>query len=176
MIKRFPMLLLVLLLTMLFAASAWAQHEYVGVKSCKMCHKGEKKGMVYEIWEASKHAKATEAPATKGEEKNPTCLKCHSTGFGEGGYDPEAEDSLKFAGVQCEACHGPGKDYKKMSIMKDREAALANGLIIPTAETCVLCHNPSHHEDMEFDYETAWDQIKHELPKEEPEEEAMPEE
>ena len=168
--KRIQMLIFVLLFTMIAAASSWAQHEYVGVKSCKMCHKGEKKGMIYETWEANKHAKATEALVAKGEEKNPTCLECHSTGYGEGGYDPEAENAEKFAGVQCEACHGPGGDYKKMSIMKDREASIANGLIVPTEETCVQCHNASYHEDMEFDFGTAWEQIKHEVPEAEAEE------
>ena len=46
-----------------------------------------------------------------------------------------------MTGVQCEACHGPGKDYKKKSIMQDREKAVANGLIIPDEKTCQKCHN-----------------------------------
>ena len=31
---------------------------YVGVKSCKMCHKGEAKGDQFGKWEAGPHAKA----------------------------------------------------------------------------------------------------------------------
>jgi hypothetical protein len=32
-----------------------------------------------------------------------------------------------------------------MSIMKDREAAMANGLIIPSQETCDQCHIGNDH-------------------------------
>ena len=39
-------------------------------------------------------------------------------------------------------CNGFGGDYKSMKIMKDREAAVAAGLVIPTEETCTGCHNP----------------------------------
>lgn len=162
--KQFFLVLLVLTFTLTMVSTTWAQHEYVGVKSCKMCHRGEQNGLIYETWEASKHAKATEALAAKGEEKNADCLKCHSTGFGKGGYDPAAEDLEKFAGVQCEACHGPGKDYKTLSVMKDREAAIANGLIIPNEETCKTCHNTSNHKDLVFDFSKAYPIIEHKLP------------
>ncbi len=166
MYKKVLFLFSVVLLVAVFALSSWAQDEpsYVGVKSCKMCHKGEKKGMIYETWEKTKHAQATQAIIDKGEGENELCLKCHSTGFGKGGYDPASEEKDKFAGVQCEACHGPGKLYKKMSVMKDREAAVAAGLIIPTEETCIQCHNDSHHKDMTFNFEEAWEKVKHELP------------
>ncbi len=144
---------------------AQQQHSYVGVKSCKMCHKGKKKGEIYEKWEQNKHSKATEALIEKGKASNPQCLKCHSTGFGEGGYDPTAEDKDKFAGVQCEACYGPGSDYKKISVMKSHEESVANGLIVPTEETCVKCHNASHHKDLEFDFKSAWKKIEHRIPR-----------
>ena len=54
-----------------------------------------------------------------------------------------ADESLP--GVQCEACHGAGADFKKMSIMKDRDAAVANGLVIPTQATCDGCHKDDGH-------------------------------
>jgi hypothetical protein len=158
---------------MLFFAvliSAQDTPEYIGVKKCKMCHKGEKKGMIYETWEAQNHARATDAVIAEGEAENPLCLKCHSTGYGAGGYDPAAEDKDLFAGVQCEVCHGPGSLYKKMSVMKDQEASIAAGLIIPNEETCLQCHNNSHHEDMVFNFDEAWEIIKHETPEAPPEE------
>lgn len=163
--QRTVLKLLAVLVILVFSVSAFAQHSYVGASKCKMCHKGEKKGMIYEKWEGEKHAKATETIIAEGEGTNEKCLKCHSTGYGEGGYDPAAEDPTVFAGVQCEACHGPGSDYKSMSTMKDRDASIANGLIIPDENVCVKCHNNSHHEDMTFDFETAWKQIEHRVPK-----------
>ena len=105
-------------------------HAYVGASKCKMCHKVQ-----YASWEQTDHAKATEhAKAATDREFGPDCLKCHATNADE-----------KLAGVQCEACHGAGADYKKMSIMKDREQAVANGLVIPTQETCDGCHVGDDH-------------------------------
>ena len=48
-------------------------------------------------------------------------------------------------GVGCEGCHGPGADFQKMSIMKDRDAAVANGLVIPSQATCDGCHTGDDH-------------------------------
>jgi hypothetical protein len=115
----------------LLSFSAQAQdHEYAGADKCKMCHKVE-----YASWETTTHAKATEAAKASTERKfSADCLKCHATNASE-----------DFAGVQCEACHGPGNDYKKMSIMKDLATAQANGLIIPTQATCDGCHTGADH-------------------------------
>ena len=115
------------------ALSGYAQaqdHEYIGAAKCKMCHKVQ-----YASWEQTSHAKATEA-AKAGTERewSADCLKCHATNASE-----------ELPGVQCEACHGPGNDYKKMSIMKDRDASIANGLIIPSQETCDGCHTGDDH-------------------------------
>ena len=105
-------------------------HEFVGADKCKMCHKVQ-----YASWETTKHAKATEtAKAGTEREWGADCMKCHTTNASE-----------DFAGVQCEACHGAGADYKKMSIMKDVEAAKANGLVIPTQATCDGCHTGDDH-------------------------------
>jgi len=114
---------------------------YVGTNKCKMCHKGASKGEVYEKWEKSLHAKAFEALRSKGEEKNPECLKCHTTGLGAGGYQPGDANASDFEGVGCESCHGPGSAYKSLSIMKDQKKAIENGLIIPTEAVCKKCHN-----------------------------------
>ena len=105
-------------------------HAYVGAAKCKMCHKVQ-----YASWETTTHAKATEhAKASTDREFSADCLECHATNASE-----------DFAGVQCEACHGAGADFKKMSIMKDRATAEANGLEIPSQETCSSCHTGDDH-------------------------------
>ncbi|MBU1937005.1 cytochrome c family protein [bacterium] len=133
-----------------------AAHDYVGNSKCKMCHKGESKGMVWENWLETKHAKAMETlDAEKGEDKNPECLKCHTTGFGTAtGYNPETPNE-DFANVGCESCHGAGADYKAMKVMKDREQAIAAGMILPTEETCKGCHNEASPTFKGFNYEEA---------------------
>lgn len=119
------------LLLVAVAGVAVAQdHAYVGADKCKMCHKVQ-----YNSWLDTVHAKATDAAkASKDPAFEAKCLSCHATNASE-----------ELPGVQCEACHGAGADFKKMSIMKDREAAIANGLVIPTQATCDRCHIDNGH-------------------------------
>jgi len=79
-----------------------------------------------------------------------------------------AETFDKTEGVQCETCHGPGSEYKKLSIMKDKEKAAENGLIIHTEKElfCIKCHNTESPTFTGFSYETYWEKIKHPKPKE----------
>lgn len=120
------------------------KHDYVGHKKCKMCHT---KDGIHPSWMETKHAKAWDA-LSDTEKKDPECVKCHTTGI-------TAEGEL-LEGVQCEACHGAGADYKKKSIMEDMKAAMAAGLIMPTEETCMTCHGnvPEKFRSKEkFDFE-----------------------
>jgi len=122
-----------MVLAMVVAGGAVLQagdHAFIGAEKCKMCHKVQ-----YNSWTETTHAKATDAAkASTDREFSADCLKCHAT---------NADEAL--AGVQCEACHGAGADYKKMSIMKDVEQATANGLVIPTQEVCNGCHTGDDH-------------------------------
>ncbi|WP_242356267.1 MULTISPECIES: hypothetical protein [Anaeromyxobacter] len=43
-------------------------------------------------------------------------------------------------GLDCEGCHGNGADYWPASVMRDREKAIAAGLVMPTLATCKRCH------------------------------------
>ena len=143
--------------------------EYVGSEKCKICHKGEKKGSQWEIWEKSKHSKAFETLANdkskeiaknmgiEDPQKDEKCLSCHN------GYDKEN-------GVGCEDCHGPGSEYKAMSVMKGiYEGKLKPedyGLIRPTEEDCKKCHNENSPTYKEFKFEEFFKEIAHPVPKE----------
>ena len=120
----------------LCAVVASAAPTYIGAEKCKMCHRVE-----YDSWLTTKHAKATDdAKAATNMKFETACLTCHATNKDEA-----------MAGVQCEACHGPGSDYKGLSIMKDLEKAKAAGLVIPTQDTCNRCHDgKDHHKKMTF--------------------------
>jgi hypothetical protein len=155
-----------------------AEHGFIGVDGCKMCHKSEKKGNQFGKWSEGPHAKAfatlasdeSKAIAKKaGIEGDPqkadACLKCHVTGHGAKaellGKKFKVED-----GVGCESCHGAGEDYKKKSVMESREASIAAGMIVPTEETCKGCHNEESPTYKEFDYEKALAQVAHPYPAE----------
>lgn len=151
-------------------------HQFIGVSKCKTCHKSEAKGNQFAKWSDSKHAKAYEVLASDaaiaiGKEKgidNPQtsdqCLSCHVTAF-------SAPAELKAAsydqadGVGCESCHGAGADYKKLKIMKDQDAAIAAGMVIPTEETCKGCHNENSPNFKEFNFDEAAAVIAHPNPK-----------
>jgi len=137
-------------------------YEYVGAAKCKMCHNKPTTGAQYKIWSESKHAHAMES--LKGDEKkDPKCLKCHSTA-GAVSEDLIATITVD-EGVSCESCHGPGSAYKSNSIMKDLAKAKENGLIIPTKELCVKCHNSESPNFKGFDFDEYMKKIAHPIPK-----------
>ena len=150
--------------------------KYVGMKSCAAtCHKGDSKGKQYEIWQDSKHSKAfinlqtpeaDQIAKDKGfntpAAETPLCIKCHV--LGKDIDQSELDETFdKTEGVQCETCHGPGSEYKKLSIMKDKQQATSNGLIMHDdgAEFCKTCHNSDSPTFKSFDYDSSWAQIKH---------------
>lgn len=149
-------------------------YKYIGVAKCGMCHISPKR-----TWLETKHAKALESLKTDEAKKysanpdtDPNCLKCHVTGYNQpGGYviptagDAQSETLAKsMEGVQCESCHGPGEKYKDIKVMKDKALAMQNGLIMPTEEVCLKCHNnkeaPTFVEG-KWDFNARVEEIKH---------------
>ena len=181
--KKFILLLIaVFMISVVLHGLAQApKFKYVGAAKCKMCHKGEKNGTIFEIWEKSKHATAYATLATDhakelankaGVAGDPQqakeCLACHVTG-----YDAPADlkdVSLTMAeGVSCEACHGAGSEYKSLKVMKEVTAGTtkgaAVGLITPDKTVCVKCHNTKSPTYKEFKFEEFVKLIAHPLPK-----------
>ena len=166
--KAIPILIVVFAFASLMAAYS-QDFTYVGSAKCKTCHKSEKRGQQYPLWESRKHSKSFAALTTdKAKEyspdtpaaDNPECLKCHAPLY-------EKAPELKAEGVSCEVCHGPGSAYKKMSIMKDHAESVKNGLIDygstdAIKAQCMGCHENAH--DKPFDFATAWEKVKHPTP------------
>ena len=165
-------------------ASAADGGDYVGVKSCKMCHKKDDGGNQFGKWEATSHAKAFEVLGTpKAKEagakagvadpqQSGKCLQCHSTAYDF--TETKQTDTIPVEeGVSCESCHGAGKNYKSKEMMKNREECVKNGMIYPANKNCTKCHNeksPSWNPEkyttkdgkkVGFDPEQAYEKIKH---------------
>ena len=155
-------------------------NTFIGVESCGMCHKTEKQGSQLSIWQNSAHSKAFETlntdtanqiAAAKGfnepAAKTWECLKCHVTGYNLDatmlGKKFKIED-----GVQCETCHGAGSAYKDMKVMKDRTLSIEKGLIVHDnlEDFCISCHNNESPTFVKFDFNEAWNKIKHDVPEE----------
>lgn len=111
---------------------------FTGFAKCKLCHNRATTGKYLDDWEETKHAKAFEL--LKGDEqKNPECLKCHTTGYGKTGGFVSLEESKHMVGVQCEMCHGPSEKHNKSK----------KSNVIPVAwkveaKRCEECHNDSN--------------------------------
>lgn len=153
--------------------------KYVGVTTCVgACHKSESQGKQLAIWQDSKHSQAFKTLQTPEADKiakdkgyttpaaeTPQCLKCHVLGKD---MDPSEFESTfsKEDGVQCETCHGAGSEYKKLSIMKDKEKSKENGLIIHTEKEafCTGCHNSESPTFKSFNYDEMWAKIVHKKP------------
>ncbi len=160
----------------LFASSALlAQNfKYISAAKCKMCHNKPDKGEQYKTWLAGPHAnamkslssdKAKEIATAKGiadPSTDAACIKCHAT---IGHVDAKLAGGLKITeGVSCESCHGPGSKYKSASVMKDREFAMENGLILPTEEVCKTCHNEESPTFKGFNFAEMSAKINHDDP------------
>jgi len=150
---------------------AYTAEEYAGIKKCRMCHM-----KIYKKWKTTAHAGAfdTLKPGAKAEAKtqagldpqkdyssDPECIVCHTTG-----------NDVSRPGIQCEACHAPGKKFCKATIMnkkkwkadpdKQRQMALDAGLVIaPDEESCRTCHNEKSPTYKPFDFKARYEEIKH---------------
>lgn len=77
-------------------------------------------------------AAATTAHAAVGAAK---CKMCHRVQFESWSASQHAAK-----GLDCEGCHGNGADYMKPSVMRDRAAAVAAGLVVQDVAACRKCH------------------------------------
>jgi len=65
------------------------------------------------------------------------CGECHEVQFDSWASSSHAERAPL---LDCEDCHGPGSEYKAMSVMKDPAKARAAGLVMPDKAFCAQCH------------------------------------
>lgn len=150
---------------------------YVGAAKCKVCHSMAKSGNQFGLWKKSAHFTAyktlsnesaveiaKKAGLTEPPSNSPLCLNCHSP------YASLAP-KLRKDGVGCEACHGPGSNYKRISTMKDKKLSHVEGLIFHDTDDskitfCITCHKTDniYHEVKEFDLQEFWGKIVHLIP------------
>jgi hypothetical protein len=152
----------------------------MGVRVCGTCHRAEKTGNQFGIWQKSKHAgaykvltmaKANEIARARGLKRpaaeSPECLECHAITAHQGQTEgtPDTKE-----GIHCEVCHGPGSGYRTLALMKDRPKAIAAGLIAykdnaAIEAKCRTCHNDRSPTFKGFKFPECWAEIKHPVPK-----------
>ncbi len=131
---------------------AKAPSRYVGDRACKACHAEE-----YETWAQSRHARAFATLERVNKAFDANCLECHTVGFNrEGGFvDPEL--TPQRLNVQCESCHGPGREHLEAAGQSPMPTPGPQG-----APVCAACHNRAH--SPAFDYSSYWPKILHGKP------------
>lgn len=81
---------------------------YAGNGSCRGCHEE-----LFVQWEATRHANSYATLAAVGHEEDPSCLRCHATGYGEPRGFAGTDVTRDLADVGCEACHGASGDHAR---------------------------------------------------------------
>jgi Cytochrome c554 and c-prime len=114
--------------------------------SCAACHEA-----AYQVWEKSQHAHAIETLKKEKKEFDSACVGCHVTGAGKPGGFVDLNQTAHLANVQCEACHGSGREH----IARPTEARMTK----LTAASCLSCHTKSN--SPEFEFAAYWSKIKH---------------
>jgi len=180
MMKNASIFTLLLFFVLSINGNAQDKFQYIGSKKCGACHKSAKQGEQLKIWEASSHAKAYETlKSAKADEiakgkglgkavEAKECLACHVTGHGKDAKMFDKSFSIE-EGVQCEACHGAGSEYKNMKIMKDHAQSVANGMTDYKDEAaieaqCKTCHNEKSPTYKKFVFKESWAKIAHPIP------------
>ncbi len=122
-----------------------AEFRVAGSNSCRACHAAE-----WDVWESTGHAHAWQALAEHGNEVDPYCQRCHTTGYGLPGGFVSAKRSGARVDVGCEGCHGP-------SLAHARE--LETRTAFAAADQCAGCHDLDNSPS--FDYGSYWPRIRH---------------
>jgi hypothetical protein len=122
--------------------------KYVGTKVCASCHFEQ-----YMTWKKSKHALSFESLPAKYK-ADATCLKCHSTGYGQPNGFKDLKSTPQLAGNTCENCHGPGSEHTKIAqqftnkkTLSDDEKKQVKESIwkVQPTNVCAACHMAVTH-------------------------------
>jgi hypothetical protein len=113
--------------------------DYVSSSQCGRCHAPQ-----YQFWQKTRHASAYDTLARNRRTGDPSCLACHTTGFGtqKGFYTIQRTPAM--AGVNCQDCHRFDS--------AGHPATGAQKLPQPEENVCTTCHTPVT--DPRFNYKT----------------------
>lgn len=104
---------------------------YVGPDACKVCHVKE-----YRNWSDTKHAIAYSSLVKTGDQYDPECLPCHTTGYGH----------AEIENVTCESCHGSGAAHAAGN--PPDKAGITRSV---SEETCRGCHDDENSPGFQFE-------------------------
>ncbi|MFH1563061.1 MAG: multiheme c-type cytochrome [Nitrospirota bacterium] len=134
------------------------QKIYVGTNECGQCHQKQ-----YKKWQKSRHSKAFYSLKKAKEEKNPACLKCHTTGYRQDNGFWDTETTPDFINVGCEECHrlriGHVMLHKTPLIDEKTIITADKPGKVNSSGICMKCHTVD--KDTKFDFEKDKKKIVH---------------
>lgn len=105
------------------APQALSPGAYIGEAACTRCHQRQR-----EFWKGTRHAIAYETLVKRNSHTDLECVGCHTTGFNLPGGFRLGMETPDIRNVQCEACHGPGREHKgRGDIRRVMEASICRG-------------------------------------------------
>ena len=128
---------------------ATGSSPFVGEAVCQTCH-----AVQHKIWFDTQHATAYEKLEDVNKAFDPDCVKCHVVGFDQPGGFFDMNITGHLMGVQCESCHGAGREHVEAGGGKP----LANAGW-PKQKICAQCHIQKHSPGFELD--GYWPKIAH---------------
>ncbi len=109
--------------------------HYAGAQTCAECH-----GNIHDSEVNTAHAQAFLALQQIQQDTNPSCLPCHTVGYGLPTGFTNALLTPQLEGVQCENCHGPAANHA---------ANPGDPTAVPrvelAAQVCGGCHTDNQH-------------------------------
>jgi hypothetical protein len=126
------------------------ENRYAGSERCRDCHARQ-----YQVWSASRHAKAYASLVRRQRDSNPDCISCHVVDLGAGDGFRGVNLSPQSVNVQCESCHGRAGEHVRTRTAGDMTVNMPH--VLP--RTCDLCHDCKH--SPQFSYDRYWEKIKH---------------
>jgi hypothetical protein len=129
----------------LFRVLGPAPH-YVGSQACIECHQS-----IHDTVMNTLHSQAFSALQQIHQDQNPSCLPCHTVGYGVPTGFTNAATTPQLEGVQCENCHGPAGSHAA-----NPDDPTARPRLEIAAQVCGGCHTGPHQPTFE-----EWQSSKH---------------
>lgn len=108
--------------------------RYVGSQACLECHQE-----IHDTQTNTLHAQAFAALQQINQDTNPSCLPCHTVGYGVPTGFASAGMTPQLEGVQCENCHGPAGNHAA-----NPDDPTARPRLEIAATVCGGCHTGTH--------------------------------
>lgn len=113
--------------------------HYAGSQACVECHQA-----IHDTQMNTLHAQAFTALKQINQDKNPSCLACHTVGYGVPTGFISATATPQLEGVQCENCHGPAGNHAA-----NPDDPTVRPRVEIASTVCGGCHTGSHQPTFE---------------------------